>query len=1090
MKARLLFLLTLCLCATTVAFGQKRNVKGQVFSESDGEPMIGVAVAERGTTNGTITDADGNFSIMISDDAVLNFSYVGYVSQQIQPAGKSSIKVYLAEDSQVLDDVVVVGYGTMKKSDISGSVATINKEQMDRKIPTNIAEALQGAAAGVLVTAQDGAPGTASAVRIRGIGTINGSAQPLYVVDGVQVGTNADFVNPSDIESMEVLKDASATAIYGSAGANGVIMITTKHGSAGKMNINITADWGFQTLPYEIETLTGNAYAKSIREARANDGSGLSNIVYSEAYDGRRNNINWQDQMTRMGLKQQYGISASGGTEKTQYNFSVGYLDNKGIIVNTRYNRLTSRASVKSKVNKYLEFGGDMNYTRTSLKGNNIGLGNNGNLSSHRDLAQMSPTLDYIDDVTGELVNVNVVNPDGTYGAGKAPTPDGWEGMSSTYQNPYASQMEIGRTTNTNRISISPYAELTLFKNDNHLLKVNTIFNWTHDSSDTDEFSGKYKRYNKIGGTYSEVKYEGRNQEYYQFDMSQSQGTSKSIETYLTYKWETDYNTLTVMAGNTVSSYEGSWVSAGAHTFLSADNRLISLTTDEDSRSGNGGFNSDVRGISYYGRMIYSLFDRYILTATVRKDGSSNLSSGNRWCTFPSAALAWRIKEESFLKDVDWLDNAKIRVGWGQTGNSGGIAGKNIYALTSSNTKYQFYTQGQGGGATIHISDNRVTGFYAPLVDTNLKWETNEQTNFGIDLGFLDNDLTVTMDYFVRNTKDLLLEKQIRPSAGNTSIYTNYGEIQNQGFEFSVNYSKRLNNDWRINVAFNGSTLKNEVKKMGVDYTSTCSGSNSTYSAYDTDADGSNLGAVSGTGFQWNNHSICREGEAVGSYYGWKVEKIIKNDEDLALATSRGQNAQIGDYLFQDLNKDNVIDDNDRAILGNGLPKFNFGLNLSASYRDWDFSVYTYGVLGLDILSYSAMRLSCISKGDDGCTPALLKSSYEKIWSAENPNGTLPRLTNIDNNKNTRVSDAWVKNGNFLKISNIQIGYNVPKKVLRPIGVQSVRAYVAVQNLATISPYHRYGDPEVGQGSVLYTGLDTGRYPTPRTYMCGLNVTF
>ncbi|MBO6012147.1 MAG: TonB-dependent receptor [Bacteroidales bacterium] len=1088
MKARLLFLLTLCLCATTVAFGQKRSVKGQVFSENDGEPMLGVAVAERGTTNGTITDIDGKFSIQVSEGAVLNFTCVGYEGQQIETAGQTNLTVRMKENSLVLSDVVVVGYGTMKRSDISGSVATINKEQMDRKIPTNIAQALQGAAAGVMVTAQDGAPGSKSAIRIRGIGTINGDAEPLYVVDGVKVGHNADFVNPSDIESMEVLKDASATAIYGSEGANGVIMITTKHGTPGKMNINITADWGFQTLPYEIETLTGNEYAKSIRQARANDGNNLANLVFSETYDGRRNNINWQDQMTRMGLKQQYGISAAGGTDKTQYNFSVGYLDNRGIIVNTKYNRITSRASVKSKVNKFIEFGGDMSYSRSTSKGSNIGLGNNGNLSSHRDLAQMAPTLDFVIG-TGDIVNVNVVNPDGTFGASLSETANGWEGMSSNYQNPYATQMEIGRKVNNDNLSITPYVDLTLFKNDHHSLNAHSMFTWSRSFSNADEFGGMFERWNYVNGVRTQMDYVGRNQSYYQFDLAQSQSISKAVETYFTYKWETKFNTLTLMAGNTVDAYEGSWVSAGAHSFLSKDNRQIGLTTDEDSKTCGGGYNADVRNISYYSRLVYSLMDRYILTATIRRDGSSNFGAGNRWGNFPSAAIAWRAKEESFLKDVDWLDAAKVRLGWGQTGNSGGIAGKAVYALSSSNTRYQFYNLNQGGGATVHVADNRVTGFYAPLVDTNLHWETNEQTNFGLDFGFLDNELTVSLDYFIRNTKDLLIEKQIRPSAGESSIYTNYGEIQNKGFEFSVNYTRQLSKDWRINVAVNGSTLKNKVKKMGVPYTSTCGGTNGTYSA--ESMDGSNVGAIDEGSFTWGNHSICQEGEAVGSYYGWKVDKIIRTDEDLAKAKALGQgDAAKGDYLFKDLNNDGVIDDNDRAIIGNGIPAFNFGLNLTATYKDWDLSVYTYGVLGMDILSYSAMRYTIIKQGDDGYTPALLKDAYKKIYSDENPNGSLPRLTMLDNNKNSRVSDAWIRNGNFLKISNIQIGYTVPKKVIRPLGVQNIRAYAAVQNLVTISPYHKYGDPEVGQGSVLYSGLDTGRYPTPRTYMCGLSVTF
>ena len=1078
----LVFLFLLCLFPLG-AMAQS-IVKGTVIDEA-GEPIIGATVKVEGSNEGAITDFDGNFSVNAASNATLNISYVGYVTQQVNVSGRSNINVTLVEDTNTLDDVVVVGYGTMKKSDISGSVATINREQMERKVPVNVAQALQGAAAGVMVTNQDGAPGTKSAIRIRGIGTINGTAQPLYVVDGVQVGNDADFVNPADIESIEVLKDASATAIYGSAGANGVIMITTKHGQKGKMNVNITADFGFQTLPYKLNTITGDEYAKSIRASKANDGQTLNNQIWAEAYDGKRNYIDWQDQMYQTGFKQQYGISASGGTDKTQYNFSLGYLNNKGIIVNTNYSRLTSRASVKSKVNDYVEFGGDINYTYSTIKGNNIGLGNNQNLSSQRDIAQMAPTLDYIDDVTGEHVKVNVVNPDGTFGASKAPTPDGWEGMTAGAQNPYATQLEIGRETRNSRISINPYIDITFLNLKEHKLNLHSIASWTQTNSDNDEFSGMYKRYNSIGGKMVPVNYEGRDKEYYNFGLGMSKGLSKSIETYLTYNWSTDFNNLTFMIGNSVTKYEGSWVSGSGHTFLSPDNRLISLA--EVINPSNGGFNAEVKTISYYGRLVYSLFDRYIVTATLRRDGSSNFSSTNRWGTFPSVAAAWRITEEPFMKDVKWLSNAKLRFGWGQTGNAGGIAGRSTYALSSVNTKYQFYKQGMGGGSTGDFS--RVQGFYAPLVDTNLKWETNEQLNFGLDLGFLNNDLTVTLDYFTRKTKDLLIDRQIRPSAGNSSIYTNFGQINNYGFEFSVNYNKRLNKDWTINVAFNGSTLKNEIKKMGVDYTSTCGGSNSTYSAEDA-MDGSNVGAVNGTGFVWDNHSICREGEAVGSYYGYRVAGIINTDEDLAKAKAQGQNAKKGDFLFVDTDGNGTLDDGDRQIIGNGLPSFNYGLNISASYKNWDFSVYTYGVFGMDILSYSKMRMSIMNPSDDSWTPALLQDSYNNMWSEDNKGASLPRLTRLDDNKNSRISDAWIESGNFLKISNIQIGYTLPRDIVKKLLIQNARVYFAIQNLCTISPYTKYGDPEVGQGSVIYTGLDTGRYATPRTFQFGLNITF
>ena len=1074
------------LCLFPMGALAQNVVKGTVNDEA-GEPVIGATVKVSGSNAGSITDFDGKFSVQAASNATLEISYVGYVPQKVKVAGKSDITVVLKEDAQMLNDVVVIGYGTMKKSDISGSVATINKEQMERKVPVNVAQALQGAAAGVMVTNQDGAPGTKSAIRIRGIGTINGDANPLYVVDGVQCGTNADFVNPADIESIEVLKDASATAIYGSAGANGVIMITTKHGQKGKMNINITADIGIQTLPYKLKTLTDDAYARSIRESKANDGATLSNQIWNEAYDGKRNLIDWQDQMYRTGLKQQYGISASGGNEKTQYNFSLGYLDNKGIIVNTKYNRLTARAGVKSKVNDYIEFGGDINYMYSTIQGNNIGLGNNQNLSSQRDISQMAPSLDYIDDITGEHVKVNVVNPDGTFGGSKAPTPDGWEGMTAGAQNPYATQMEIGRETRNSRVSINPYIDITLLNLKEHKLNVHSIASWTQTNSDNDEFSGMYKRYNMVGGKMTQVNYEGRDKEYYNFGLGQSKGLSKSIETYLTYNWNTDFHNLTFMIGNTVSDYEGSWVNASAHSFPFATNRLISLTEDKESINGNGGFNAKVRTISYYGRLVYSLFDRYILTGTVRRDGSSNFGSNNRWGTFPSVAGAWRISEEKFMKDVKWINNLKLRVGWGQTGNAGNIAGRADYALATAETTYQFYKEGAGGGPT--GSFNRYIGAYAPLVDNNLKWETNEQLNFGLDFGLLNGDLNITLDYFVKKTKDLLLERQIRPSAGYSSIYTNFGQINNYGFEFSVNYNKRLNKDWTINVAFNGSTLKNEIKEMGVDYTSTCSGSNGTYSA--DDIDGSNIGAVNGTGFLWNDHSICREGEAVGSYYGYKVAGVITNDEMLAKAKAQGQDkAQMGDFLFVDTDGNGTLNDSDRQILGNGLPSFNYGLNLSATYKNWDFSIYTYGVFGMKILSYSKMRYSIMNPSDDSWTPALLEDSYNNMWSPTNPNASLARLTRLDDNKNARISDAWIVNGDFFKISNLQIGYTLPRDLVKKVLLQNARVYFAIQNLATISGYNKYGDPEIGQGSVIYTGLDTGRYATPRTFQFGVNVTF
>ena len=1078
-------------------------VKGTVNDEA-GEPIIGATVKVQGTQQGSITDFDGKFSIEAGSNATLEISYVGYVPQKVKVAGKSDITVVLKEDAQMLNDVVVIGYGTMKKSDISGSVATVDREAMMKRAPVNVDQALQGAAAGVIVTKQDGAPDGNSAVRIRGIGTIHGSADPLYVVDGVQVGTNANFLNPADIERIEVLKDASATAIYGSAGANGVIMITTKHGQKGHAQIQATVDFGIQTLPNKLNTLDVDTFAKSVREAKANQGEGLYNQVWDAQYDGKRNYIDWQKEMTRAALRRQYGISASGGTEKAQFNLSVGYLNTDGLVVNTNYKRLSARANASVQANKWLKFGGDMNYVHSETKGSNIGFNNNGNLSSLRDFAYMSPTLDYAEGnmLGAQIIHPNLVNPDGTYGAGYLNTSDGWEGNTKNSHNPYASQMEAAGKTRTNKMFASAFVDI----NFGYGFNLHSIGSYQVSTSEYSNYSGGNKRYNIINGQYVDMELDKAIDTRLSFDLNQSHGTSYGIETYLTWKWNNEIHDITAMVGNTVSKYYGSWVNAGAKEFPDPNLRNTQLTLNKDTKYGNGAYNADSRMISYYARLVYNLLDRYIITGTVRRDGSSNFTSANRWGTFPSAAFAWRISEEPFMKNVEAISNLKLRFGWGQTGNAGNLASKAIAGIDTWALKYNTYAAGGAGSMGYGSTMTTNTGYKGLLVDTDLKWETNEQLNFGLDFGLLNGDLNFTLDYFIRTTKDLLIDRQIRTSTGFSSIYTNYGEIENKGFEFNITYNKRLNKDWSINASLNGSTLKNKIKNMGYPQKKTNDGSS---------GDGSNVGAVgAASGFYWGDHSVSMEGEAVGSFYGYVTDGIFQTQAEIdalnqsayeaALAAVGGdpfkvsddqhyyqnQKTAPGDFKYKDLDGDGRITEKDRQILGNGIPKFNFGLNLGATYKNWDFSMYMYGVLGQKILSYSAMRLSTMFSSDDQTVPNILVDSYEQIWRPGNEaNATLPRLMIVDPNYNMRCSDAWVKNGDFLRLSNLQVGYTIPKNVLTPLGIQNARVYVGVQNLFTISGYNKYGDPECGQGSVLFTGLDTGRYPMPRTFMMGLNVT-
>ena len=1062
-------------------FGQVVKVHGGVTDES-GEPLPGVNVVVKGTTQGSITDVNGKYQIDADGKATLVFSFIGYNSRDEVIGNRKEINVKLAPSNLQVDEVVVVGYGTSKKSDISGSVASVSREEMMKKAPTNILQGLQGAAAGVIVTAQDGAPDANAAIRIRGVATINGSAKPLYVVDGVQVGDNANFLNPSDVASIEILKDASATAIYGAAGANGVIMITTKKGTAGKTNVVFTADYGVQTLARTLDVGDVDQYAANIRQARINDGGVLANQIFDAQYDGKRNNIDWQKEMTRVSLKQQYNLSASGGTDKIQSNLSLGYLNNDGVVINTNYKRLTARANVVTKVTDYLEIGGDLNFVHTESYGSNAGIGNNGNLSSIRDWAFMAPTMDYVDPVTKQIVSPQVKYANGTYGAPEQG--DVGSNDSNLGNNIYAEQMENTGKTKNNQVILSAYANLKLMKG----LVFKSIASYNFSANNWYNFWGNKKRYFPDG---TQVKLYNYDTKYY-LGINNSNYNTLAIENYLTYNWKNDIHNLTVMAGNSVSRGFGNWSNASGNGFPGDNIRDISLTNDPAARSGLGAYNLESRGLSFFGRFQYSLKDRYILTGTMRRDGSSNFGADNRWGNFPSLAAAWRISEENFMKTVPAISNLKLRLGWGQTGNSGGPTDLSVTALTSNKIQYFYY--GQNGQSGMNTTRQLATGYAPTLTDPRLKWETNEQSNIGIDFGVLNNNLSLTVDYFVRKSKDLLLYQSIRPSSGYTQVYTNYGEIENKAIEFSLNYKKQINQDWNFSAMLTGSTLKNKVIKMGADlFSENTSATN----------DGSNQGAIGApSGTHWNGHSICREGYAVGSFWGYEVEGIYQTQAEIDAANAaaiaaghsggynNGSKTVPGDFKYKDLNGDGYLSDKDMTILGNGFPKLNYGLTLNASYKNWDISVYTYGVTGVKIYSYSAMTLSNMFPSDNGTTPNVLTEVAQSAWTPTNHSTTMSRLSFLDLNYNMRGSDAWVKKGDFLKISNVQLGYNLDKKLLKSIGIESTRLYVSVQNLACFSSYNKYGDPEAGQGSVLYTGLDTGRYPSARTYSFGLNIQF
>ena len=1013
------------------------TVKGRV-TDANGEPIIGANVLIEGTTNqGAITDIDGNFSLKASVGQTLKISYIGYLSRTVRVTGEGTMNIVLREDTETLDEVVVVGYGTMKKSDLTGSVTSIDTEDMMRRNPVTLGQGLQGAAAGVNVIRSSGDPEGGFSIRIRGVATVNGSADPLYVVDGVQVGTSIDFLNPADVESIEILKDASATAIYGTRGANGVVMITTKNGNKGKARLNFSANFGLSFRANDLDVADADLFSQAVRQAVKTDNISLVNLAFGEEYIGRLNNIDWQDEMSHTAFRQNYNLSVSGGSENTQATLSLGYLNNQGIVIESEFDRINARANIMHTVKDFIHVGASLTYTHAEKRGG-------GNLRTY---AQTVPTMDYVED--GVFYSMPIVLPDGSWGHFYNAGANG--DVNSSQDNWVAAAREDTGINKWNRLLASGTLQLDLYKG----LTFKTIGSYNFFASDSNEYT-----------PYNDRMYASKERKD-SFYINQSQTNELGIESFLNYDWSNDLHRVSAMAGFSASHYKRSWVNSSASDFPASNIRVISLTNDPATRETDGGLDLETKYLSYFARLNYAFKDRYIVTATVRRDGSSNFGAGNRWGTFPSASLAYRLSEEKFIKDLDIFSNLKLRVGWGQTGNAGPATNLAVNQLSSAHTMYWFMTNGSVQNAAGVAQQKEV--------DTNLKWETNEQTNIGLDLGFFNNELNITMDYFVRDAKDLLLYRQIRPSTGFSNVYTNAGHIRNKGFEFMINWNKTFG-DWFVGVSFNGSTLKNEAIEVGDDIFSKSG------SAEDGD--------------QWDNHSITANGYPVGSYYGWRVEGIFQNQAEIDAANAGSPTGTYqetttvpGDYKYKDLNGDGQITDADRTVIGNGYPKFTYGLNLNASWKNIDFSMNLYGVAGMDVLSYSAARLTSINSVTGGYTNVLTEY-IQNAWSEENPNGIYPRITKTNYNKNHRVSDAYIKKGDYLKISNIQVGYTFPKKLLKPVKMEHARVFVSLDNIATFSSYKKWGDPEIGDSNVLFSGFDAGRYPFPMSVTFGLNMNF
>ena len=974
-------------------------------------------------------------------------TYVGYTTQTVAVEGRTKITVTMKENAELLDEVVVVGYGQMKRSDMTGSVVSVNDAAIKKSVPTSIDQVLQGRAAGVQIQANSGTPGASTSIRIRGINSLNATNQPIFVIDGVVIDSATDdesanplsSINPSDIVSMDILKDASATAIYGSRASNGVIMITTKRGTAGNATVTYDGYVGWQEMPKKYDMLNLREYAKH-HNFRANE---LNLLDPSSAFvnpDALGEGTDWQDELFKKALMTSHNISVSGGNERTTYAFSGGYLKQDGIALGSGFRRLSLRSNIDSQIKSWLRGGVNFSFSETKQK---VGTDKNTIMSA----LMQQPT-------------VAVTSPDGSFdGPEDVWMPDNPVGLAEL-------------TTNNNRktnFRLNTYLEATLYKG--LTLKTEVSGDWNNNN---------YYYYMPD----------------YQFGIkTQDTRTSKWTKTNTKYwSWRNilTYNmtfnkvhSVNAMIGQEMSHFNWETQVGNATGFLS--NTTPDLSAGDITTSTTTGYKFANSILSYFGRAFYSFDDRYLLTATIRRDGSSKFNKDHRWGWFPSVALAWRASQESFLRDLTWMNNAKLRAGWGATGNQNVDQWATIALLSFKTTPW-------GTGVLTGNTPN-----------TELTWETTHSWNVGLDLGFLDNRIELVADLYYKKTKNLLLQVQLPAYIGSSgqgaasNPWQNIGSLENKGVELTINTTNITNKNfqWTTNLVFG----LNRNKVLSLD-TETATLEKSFQ--------------PSSTNFIVTKTAV---GQPIGQFWGYKVIGRFDNPTDFYYHDANGNLKQVaipegntiaesstwlGDYIFEDVNGDGKINAEDCTYIGNPEPKFTFGFGNTFSWKGIDLTIFFSGSYGNKALNLTRYRIEDPRQNSNILKEALNYAVIGKI----DPNGPdddyrnlhvvnasstlMPAVQKSDANSNyTRISDRLVEDASYIRLQNISLGYTLPKNWVRKAYLENVRIYMNIQNLHTWTKYKGL-DPEVGAmyGDALMTGVDYGRYPTPRIYTFGLNVSF
>lgn len=986
---------------------QAKTVTGTVTDVS-GEPIIGANIRIKGTTTGTITDIDGNFSIKAEPQSVIEVSYIGYLTQETVINNQKSIRFLLKEDTKTLDEVVVIGYGVQKKADLTGSVANINTEKLNTQSNANIGQALQGKIAGVDIVSQGGAPGSGTRIMVRGIGTLN-NASPLYIVDGMYMNS-IDHINPNDIASIDVLKDASSAAIYGSRAANGVIIVTTKEGSntEGKPIIDLSVNLGISTASKFLDMLDAKGWAEVTTIARQAIGKPALDMATDLA---NKPDNDWQDIMFRPALMQNYNLSVKGGGKYSTYYTGLGYFNQDGIVKGTNYQRYNiqskndyKRGIFSAGTNLIISFSHDKPLHQ-ELRGGMIGT-----------ILQSVPTLEKYDDTR-----------EGGYG--------GTYGDVVNIPHPLAiiDDNIMDRYNENVKIFANLYAQIELFKGLKYKLNLTPDFSFE-----------RYKNYlNKydFGLATNSIT---------QLTERQRRRRNILVENLLTFDRTFGEHKISALAGYTYQDSRFRHIQAYGEGLPQGLEEIDAATTNR-SNEGNS-WRSVLTSI--LGRVFYSYQNKYLFTATIRRDGSSKFGKNNRYGYFPSFSLGWNVAEEKFMENVHWLDRLKLRGGYGVLGNQE----IDNYQYSSTITTGINYPDGNGGLLQGAFPKN--------FANPDIKWEETAMTNVGIDFMAFNNRLSLTADYYVKNTKDILLTVPIPISSGGANDpIRNAGKIRNNGFEFNLGWMDQPNPDISYGINLIGSFNKNKVIAMG-----------------------SESGSIKGGSTNQNiTTSETKAGYPIGGYWLISTAGYFNSQEEVDAYAKDGKKiqpaAEPGDIKFVDANNDGVINDDDRVFQGSPFPDFTFALNGNMRYKNFDLSIGLQGVLGNKIYNATRQTLEDVTKGSNFLASCL------DYWTPENKNASHPRLTWDDPNRNTRAeSDRYLENGSYLRLRSVQLGYTFPQTWFKG-AIQHARVYINAENLFTITSYSGYS-PDVNADNANYRGFDNFIYPTNRTFMLGLNVTF